>query len=118
MTTTLATPSAGRDNAPPTEPPADLQPSDPLPLLRGFAGLRRLTGMYPPGHPTITQKLREVDDIVQQHLQLAPALRIDIIRGDVHLDGVAYRPDGQRTEQIVNELVDLGVHSIDRKSVV
>lgn len=112
MTTTLPTPSQGRDHPSPTEPPADLQPSDPLPLLRGFAGLRRLTGMYPPGHPTITQKLREVDDIVQQHLQSAPALRIDIIRGDVHLDGVAYRPDGQRTEQIVYEPIDLGVHSI------
>lgn len=112
MTITLATPSPGRDHASPTEPLADLQPSDPLPLLRGFAGLRLLTGMYPPGHPTIAQKLREVDDIVQQHLQSAPALRIDIIRGDVHLDGVAYRPDSQRTEQIVNELTDLGVHSI------
>ena len=112
MTTILATPSPGREHAPPTEAPSDLQPSDPLPLLRGFAGLRRLTGMYPPGHPTIVQKLREIDDMVQHHLQSAPDLRIDIIRGDVHLDGVAYRPDGQRTEQIVQELIDLGVHSI------
>jgi len=87
--------------------------SDPLPLLRGFAVLRRLSGMYPPGHPTIADKLREMDDVVQQHLRSAPDLRIDIIHGDVHLDGVACRTaDNQGAEQILNDLVELGVHSI------
>ena len=35
---------------------------DPVALVRGFASLRRLTGMYPPGHPSIVQKLSEIDD--------------------------------------------------------
>jgi hypothetical protein len=28
---------------------------DPLTLLKGLVSLRRLTGMYPPGHPAIEQ---------------------------------------------------------------
>jgi putative nucleotidyltransferase with HDIG domain len=68
--------------------------------------------MYPPGHPTIAEKLREVDDIVQRHLRAAPALRIDVIRGEVHLDEVSCRADNDGVERILHELVDLGVHSI------
>ena len=108
MTTTPPTPSPSRDLASPGEPPL----SDPLPLLRGFVSLRRLAGMYPPGHPAIAEKLREMDDVVREHLRSAPAIQIDIIHGDVHLDGVACRPDNQGTEQILHELVELGVHSI------
>ena len=51
---------------------------DPLVLLKGLVSLRRLTGMYPPGHPWIEQKLSELDDVVQKHLRDAPALRIDV----------------------------------------
>ena len=36
---------------------ADAPVLDPLPLLRGLVGLRKLTGMYPPGHPAIAQRL-------------------------------------------------------------
>jgi hypothetical protein len=90
----------------------ELPAADPLPLLKGFGALRRLTGMYPPGHPMIAQKLKELDDLVQRHLRSAPALAVDIIHGDVHLDGVAYHADNQTTVQIVGELLELGVHSI------
>ena len=31
----------------------------PLPVLKGFASLRRLAGTYPAGHPMLTQKLKE-----------------------------------------------------------
>src|SRR5207249_8455243 len=49
----LAPPPPGRD---------PLQPAlDPLPILKGFANLRRLTGTYPAGHPMIAQKLRELE---------------------------------------------------------
>jgi putative nucleotidyltransferase with HDIG domain len=108
MTATPTMLSPRREHASPAEPPL----FDPLPLLRGFAALRRLTGMYPPGHPTIAERLREMDDIVGQHLRSAPAIRIDIIHGDVHLDEVVCRSDNQGTEQILEELVELGVHSI------
>ena len=85
---------------------------DPLPVLKGLASLRRLMGTYPSGHPMISQKLRELDEVVRQHLQLAPELRIDIIHGNVHLDGVSFDGTDQGTVQIVRELSDLGINSL------
>jgi putative nucleotidyltransferase with HDIG domain len=85
---------------------------DPVLLLRGFASLRRLTGMYPAGHPVITQKLDELHGAVQEQLRAKPDLKIDIIHGDVHLDGVPFRDDGAANEQTVRELTGLGVDSL------
>jgi putative nucleotidyltransferase with HDIG domain len=85
---------------------------DPLILLKGFVSLRRLTGMYPPGHPSIEQKLNELDDVVQKHLRESPALRIDVIHGSAHLDGIAFRQESDTQSQIVRELTDLGIDSI------
>jgi putative nucleotidyltransferase with HDIG domain len=84
----------------------------PLPILKGFASLRRLAGTYPSGHPMMTQKLKEIDDLVQQHLRAAPTLRIDIIRGDVFMDGVSFGRDDPASAQVVRELSDLGIDSI------
>jgi putative nucleotidyltransferase with HDIG domain len=86
--------------------------SGPLPILKGFASLRRLAGTYPPGHPMMTQKLKEIDDLVHQHLRIDPTLRIDIIRGDVFLDGVSFGRDDPATAQVVRELSELGIDSI------
>ena len=62
---------------------AATEPSlDPLPLLKGLASLRKLTGMYPPGHPAITQKLGELDSVVQRLLQQSDVVRIDTRTGD------------------------------------
>jgi putative nucleotidyltransferase with HDIG domain len=86
--------------------------SGPVPILKGFASLRRLAGTYPPGHPMLTQKLKEIDDLVHQYLRTDPTLRIDIIRGDVFLDGVSFGRDDPATAQVVRELSDLGIDSI------
>lgn len=91
---------------------ANLTATDPLVLLRAFASLRQLTGMYLPGHPAIARKVDEIDGIVQRHLRAAPALEIDFIRGDIYLDGVPYHCDTRRTPEIVAEMAELGVHSI------
>jgi putative nucleotidyltransferase with HDIG domain len=85
---------------------------DPLPLLKGLASLRKLTGMYPAGHPAILQKLGEVDTAVQRHLQTADVLRIDIIHGDAHLDGLSFRHDRDANARIIQELTALGIDSI------
>jgi putative nucleotidyltransferase with HDIG domain len=92
--------------------PEDHATLDPVSLVRGLASLRRLTGMYPPGHPSIEQKLAEMDDEVQTHLARVPQLRLDIIHGDVHLDGISFRQDGENHAQVVKELGDIGVDSI------
>ena len=41
---------------------------------------------------------------MQLHLQIDPTLRIDIIRGDVHLDGVSFGRDDPASAQVVREL--------------
>jgi putative nucleotidyltransferase with HDIG domain len=85
---------------------------DPLPVLRGLASLRRLMGTYPPGHPMIGQKLQEFDEAVREHLQLGPELHIDVIHGNVHLDGVSFDGTDQATAQVVRELSALGIDSL------
>ena len=86
--------------------------TDPLPVLKGLASLRKLTGMYPPGHPAIMQKLAELDTTVQRHLRNSPVLRLDIIQGDAHLDGLSFRQDSDSNSRIIAELSGLGVDSV------
>jgi putative nucleotidyltransferase with HDIG domain len=85
---------------------------DPLPVLKGLANLRRLMGTYPAGHPMIAQKLQELDDAVSQHLQRNSELRIDVIHGTVHLDGMPFEAGDQASTQIIRELADLGIDSL------
>ncbi len=84
----------------------------PLPVLKGFPSLWRLAGTYPAGHPMLTQKLKELEDLIQVHLKVDPTLRIDIIRGDVFLDGVSFGRDDPASAQVVRELCELGIDSI------
>jgi putative nucleotidyltransferase with HDIG domain len=91
---------------------ADSHRVDPVALLKGLVSLRRLTGLYPAGHPAIEQKLIELDDSVQRHIRASNALRIDVIHGSAHLDGVPFRQDSESQAQILRELTDLGVDSI------
>jgi putative nucleotidyltransferase with HDIG domain len=85
---------------------------DPLPLLKGLASLRKLTGMYPPGHPAILQKLSELDAAVQRLLRQNDVVRIDVIHGDAHLDGLSFRHDSDANSRIIQELAALGIDSI------
>lgn len=85
---------------------------DPILLLKGIVSLRRLTGMYPAGHPAIEQKLTELDDSLQKQLRGGAALRLDMIHGQPHVNGVSFRSDGESHTQILRELSELGVDSI------
>jgi putative nucleotidyltransferase with HDIG domain len=106
----MSTPTSRKPSS--SDQPDDAPALDPIALFRGFASLRRLTGMYPPGHPSIVQKLTEIDDEVQRHLTRTAHLQLDVIRGDVHLDGISFRQDGDTHAQVVKELADIGVDSI------
>ena len=92
--------------------PSVAAPLDPLTILKGLAALRRLAGTYPPGHPMIGQKLKEIGDLTAAHLQNSERLRLDVIRGDVFLDSVPSSTDGQANHQLLNQLAALGVDSI------
>jgi putative nucleotidyltransferase with HDIG domain len=86
---------------------------DPLAVLKAFGSLRRLAGTYPAGHPMTTQKLKELDELVRQHLQPGGTVRIDVIQGDVFLDAEPFQGDTQTAAQILRELSDLGIDSIE-----
>lgn len=76
--------------------------------------MRKLTGMYPPGHPAIVQKLDEVEDAVHHHLLNTPggAVDIDVIHGDPHVNGLAFRRDAKADRRILGELAELGIESV------
>ena len=95
-----------------TPPTAPAAPPDPVNVLKAFASLRRLLGTYPTGHPMIAQKLRELDELVRHHLRRGPVLEIDVIDGEVRLDGVSFGTDRQANAQAIRELSDLGIDSI------
>jgi putative nucleotidyltransferase with HDIG domain len=105
MTNDIATRSAPA--AQPEQPTLD-----PLAFIKGLVSLRRLTGMYPQGHPAIEQKLTEIDGIVQRHLETSPGLNVDVIHGHAHLNGVLFRVDRDGPSDVVRELTSLGVDSI------
>jgi putative nucleotidyltransferase with HDIG domain len=86
---------------------------DPGPFLRGFVALRRLTGMYPPGHPVIAQKVDEIFQPVQQQLAARGAMTVDIIHEQLHVNGVPCLNDGASSSQAVRELSELGAHSVE-----
>lgn len=89
-------------------------PIDALGFLRGFVSLRKLASMYPSGHPVIAQKLDELHQMAQEHLRHHPKMTLDVIRGEVHLDGMACRDEATATAtaQTLRELVSLGIDSI------
>jgi putative nucleotidyltransferase with HDIG domain len=93
-------------------PYAEISPLDPGVVLKGLVSLRRLVGAYPPGHPTITQKVQEIETAVRNHLRTDPELRIDVIQGSVFLNGVLFDGDTPTAGPIVGELAALGVDSI------
>lgn len=85
---------------------------DPVAILKGLASLRRLTGTYPSGHPMVEQRLKELDDVVRMHLAQGTPVKIDVVRGEVHLDAVAFSNDSHATGQLIQDLLAIGVHSL------
>lgn len=86
--------------------------ADPFSIFKGFASLRRLAGTYPPGHPMIAQKLKELDEAIHRHQRPGQDLRIDVIQGEVFLNGVSFGRDDQPNAYAIRELSELGIDSI------
>jgi len=85
---------------------------DPLPILKGLASLRKFGGMYPAGHPAIAHKLAEIERVLQRHLEAHPVIRIDIIHGEAHLDGLSFRHTDAADLRVAHELSELGIDSL------
>ena len=60
-------------------------------ILKGFTTLGTLTGIYPPGHPLIADKVREIYEAVQPCLAGGEWVRIDVVRVRVVLNRGAQR---------------------------
>ena len=84
---------------------------DPIPILKAFAALRRITGTYPDGHPVVAQKVRELHDLIRLQMADRESVQIEMIRGDVHADGLSFAGDVHASTMMA-ELSGLGVQSI------
>jgi len=62
--------------------------ADPHRVLKSFGALKSLTAMYPVGHPLVVDTVNEVRTAVRQ-LSSTGWIRLDVIHGVVHVDGVA-----------------------------
>jgi putative nucleotidyltransferase with HDIG domain len=85
---------------------------DPLGIVKEFITLRRLVGLYPTDHPLIADKLRELDAALTRRFEQRSSLQVDIVRGDVHIDGDAFRQESRTQSHLIADLTDIGVHSI------
>ena len=86
---------------------------DPAPFLKGLVALRRVTNMYPAGHPVIGQKVSELFQFVAPHLASRGTLNIDIIHDEPHVNGQACWSDGATLRSAIQELGELGTHAIE-----
>ena len=86
------------------------QTADTHRILKGFTTLGTLTGMYPAGHPLVTDKVREIHEAVQRCLIAADAVHIDVIRGVLHLNGVPLEGTNDIATGVIDSLyIDAGV---------
>jgi putative nucleotidyltransferase with HDIG domain len=102
------------DAAPPADPAAELSQAsaqDALSFIKGLVVLRRFVGLYPSGHPSITDKVKELHELVQRELLRAPDLQIDVIGGAVLVHGLPIRHDPS-VANVLRDLTDLGINSI------
>jgi putative nucleotidyltransferase with HDIG domain len=83
---------------------------DPGPFLRGLVTLRRLTMMYPAGHPVIAQKVDELFQNVAPGLASRGTVNIDIIHDELYVEGVPCHSDVSSI-QALQELAELGAQS-------
>ena len=86
---------------------------DPAPFLKGLVALRRLTGMYPHGHPVVAQKVTEVFQSVAPHLGSHGSLYIDLIEHEPHVNGEPRWGDGTAMSAAIEELRGLATDSIE-----
>jgi putative nucleotidyltransferase with HDIG domain len=104
--TTPSAPLATRQAATREEGP------DPIALVKGVTALVRSTSLYPSGHTVVQQALQALDDILRPALEAESAVRLDVIAGDVHLDGQTFRQESLAHPQAVRDFTALGLDSL------
>jgi hypothetical protein len=85
---------------------------DPIAIVKNVTALVRSTGLYPAGHTVVQQALQALDDTLRSALDSEGGVRVDVIGGDVHLDGRAYRQESMAHPQAVVDFTSLGLDSL------
>ena len=83
-----------------------------LAILRGIGTVRRLIGLYPEGHPLVGERLQELHEAVRAQLRRQSPVRVDIVDGELTVDGVAEPLDLATGGQVIEDLLALGVQSV------
>lgn len=84
----------------------------PLAILKGIGALRRFIGLYPEGHPLVEQRVQELHDAVLAELRCHAPIRIDVVNGEIHVDGPSQSPALAAGGEVIADLLALGVQSI------
>ncbi len=85
---------------------------DPVTIVKGLTGLRQLTRLYPQGHPIVDQALQQLDETLNAAFREESEVRIDVIRGDAHLNGVPFRLESRQHAGVLHEFRALGLDSL------
>ena len=81
---------------------------DAIGFVHNLLGSIRLSQMYPPDHPIVESKRRELENLLQHGLSAQEEFTIEITGGTVHLDG---RPLHHEPIPAARELADFGISS-------
>lgn len=98
-----AVPAARDERAPAT---------DPIPILKALTGLRQVTALYPHNHTIVQQAAATLFDLLQPHLAERGALRLDVIEGEVHVDGEPCRLESAANPHVVRDFREMGLDSV------
>ena len=85
---------------------------EPVAVVRSFAGLVKSVGLYPDGHPSIDQAAADVSRILQPMLEEYGTLAVDLIDGQAHVGGRAFRRESKAIRSEIAALQSLGIDSL------
>jgi HD-GYP domain-containing protein (c-di-GMP phosphodiesterase class II) len=86
--------------------------ADPLPLLRGLITCFRLEGLYPNGHPQVDAAISNLEGLMLERLETSDAIRIDIVEGRAHADGIPFHQPSGAHQALLDEMTQLDLDSI------
>jgi len=86
--------------------------TDPIPILKALTGLRQVTALYPHNHTIVRQAAATLHELLQTHLAEHGALRLDVIDGEVHVDGEPCRLESAANPQVVRDFLETGLDSV------
>lgn len=85
---------------------------DPLPVVRSLVTAFRLEGLYPDGHPQVDSAISDLDALIRSRLDGEGMIRIDIVEGQAHSDGLPFYQQSAAHRSLLDEMMQLDFNSI------